>query len=34
VKRLLYEVLALALIILIGVAIITWLDTACVPGNC
>jgi hypothetical protein len=34
VKRLLYEVLALALIILIGVAVVTSLDTGCAPGNC
>jgi hypothetical protein len=33
-KRLLYEVLALALVILIGVAVVTWLDTGCAPGNC
>jgi hypothetical protein len=33
-KRLFYEVLVLALIILIGVAVVTWLNTGCAPGNC
>lgn len=32
-KRLLFEVRALALIILIGDAAVTWLDTGCAPGN-
>ena len=29
-----YAVLVLAAIILIAVAVITWLDTGCAPGNC
>ena len=33
-KRLFYEVLALALIIVIGVVVVTWLDTGCSAGNC
>ncbi len=32
-KRL-YGVHVLAAIILIAVAVITWLDTGCAPGNC
>ena len=32
-KRL-YVLLVLAAIILIAVAVVTWLDTGCAPGNC
>ena len=33
-KRLYYEYLVLVLMILVGIAIINWIDTGCSPGNC
>ena len=33
-KRLYFEYLVVALMTLAGVAIITWVDTGCSPGNC
>jgi hypothetical protein len=32
--RRLYGLFLLALIILVGVVVITWIDTGCAPGNC
>ena len=34
VMKKLYGMLVLAATILIAVAVITWLDTGCAPGNC
>jgi hypothetical protein len=33
-KRLYYEYLAVALMILVAVALITWMNTGCSSGNC
>jgi hypothetical protein len=33
-KRLFYWDLLVALIILVGILFINWMDTGCVPGNC
>jgi hypothetical protein len=33
-KRLLYLDLLAALMILVGIAFINWMDTECAPGNC
>jgi hypothetical protein len=33
-KRLLYLDLLAALMILVGIAFINWMDTGCAPGNC
>jgi hypothetical protein len=33
-KRLLYLDLQAALMILVGITLINWMDTGCAPGNC
>jgi hypothetical protein len=33
-KRLYSGYLLAALMILVGIALINWIDTGCVPGNC
>jgi hypothetical protein len=33
-KRLYYGYVLVALMIVVGIALINWIDTGCAPGNC